>query len=94
MQLTIDSDQPLADVLRVVGAMYNVQLTSSRMSNATAPSAAPEDVRAGRRAPRRARSASKKRTPTAGSSAEMRAWGRENGYEVGDKGTLPTALIA
>jgi Lsr2 len=91
VQLTIDSKQPLDDVLRVVGAMYDVELSTKPAATAT---------RAGKRAgaTRRgsaARVSARRKTAARGaSSAEIRRWAIDNGYELGRKGPLPGEVVA
>ena len=82
MQITIDSDQPLEDVLRVIGAMYNVDLTSTNASSKAGARRVPQQ----RRGPRR-------RSARQASTAEVRAWALSNGYEVGTKGRIADAVL-
>ena len=81
MQLTIDSSQPLEDVLRVVGAMYQVDLS-------VPPGNGNNSQRTLRQ--RRASSARRKKLPT---TAEVRAWALSEGYEVGSKGRIADSVV-
>ena len=95
VQLTIDTSQPLEDVLRVLGAMYNVGIT---VEPAPEPTPSPTRTTA-RRATARRRAG---RTPvrshgttsrSGASSAEIRAWAVANGFDVGTKGRIPRAVV-
>jgi hypothetical protein len=93
VQLTIDSSQKLDDVIRVVGALYNVQLgivgtaaskavvASSRGSSRSAPSRGSASRGSGRR-PNRG----------SASTAEVRAWAQTNGYQVNSRGRIPMTV--
>ncbi len=105
MKVTIDANEPLADALRVIGALYNVELaevtgthdaspgpeTSNRPARATTDKAA-------RRAPaKRSKTSSASRSPrgrrsTGANSSEIRAWAVANGHAVSDRGTLPSRI--
>jgi len=137
MQLTIDSNDELADVLRVVGAMYDVHVevvdtdASAAQSPAAqeeaqgeeeaAPAAAQGEAGAGeqeeagaeaeapaeeetggrrrrggapadRAAARGGRGARGGRSQAVDMKA-VRAWAREAGYDVSDRGRLPARLV-
>ena len=94
MQLTIDSREPLADVLRVVGGLYNVTLTTT---DATAPAA---EASSSRRGSRRSTPTSTRRrgrqSAAAGASGidakAVREWASSNGFEVSPRGALSAAV--
>ncbi len=92
MHLTIDSDQQLDDVLRVVGAMFNVTLQVQ-------PAAPDEAGSASAARPGRARSGSGGRRARAGrarreSTADIRTWAAANGHEVASRGRIPTSVVS
>ncbi len=93
MQLTIDTSQDLDDVIRVVGALYNVQLGVVEAAKPTAviprPRGRGRSISSHRSSPRRSG-----RRPSAGSAstAEVRAWAQTNGYEVNSRGRLPASV--
>jgi hypothetical protein len=104
VKVTIDSSEPLADALRVVGALYNVNLarvdeppaivgskasTAPRRSNAKGNASGPKTAK--KTAPR---SAAGQRKPTAASSSEIRQWASANGHAVSSRGTLPASVKA
>lgn len=105
MQLTIDSAQPLDDVLRVVGAMYNVNLTvdGARRHTADAISSARGGRRAAATKPRTRRSKSSQKPATTGrrrrggrrsaSTAEIRQWAVDSGYDIASKGRVPATIV-
>lgn len=95
MKVTIDSGEPLDDALRVVGALYDVQLVVAETSA--------EKPRRSRKAPRASASAPRggagKRGAAARSSApvstlELRSWARQNGFTVSERGRVATQVIA
>lgn len=108
MQLTIDSNEPLERVLDVVGALYQVQLglraeepaRQPPAPTAEAPAPAPragsgrgarglsDGVSGGRRT--RSRAA---RGPQKVDLQAVRAWARENGHQVSDRGRLSRSLL-
>lgn len=108
MQVTIDSDEPLERVLRVVGALYGVELTVALPTEGAAGAAgapaeaAPRPARAGTR-PRRSGAAGGVRSTPAGrrgarkpsevDRAAVRDWARAHGYEVRDRGRVPNAVL-
>jgi hypothetical protein len=93
VQLTIDSSQKLDDVIRVVGALYDVQL-------GVVGTAGPKEPVASSRS--RARSASSRGSATrrsgrrpnrnTASTAEVRAWAQTNGYQVNSRGRIPMTI--
>ena len=102
MKISIDSNEPLKGVLRVVGAAYDVTLTVVRAEPAndeTANSLRPRGLSPrpsqGNQATRnggtgRGRS-SKDRAKV--SNAELRSWARESGHPVSDRGRVPAAVV-
>lgn len=106
MRLTFDSDEPLDDVLRVLGAMYSVTLTLDGAApaalDATTSRGAQSPGRGrraatGRRAAARSASAGERRGRARGqqvSNAEVRDWARRNGQPINDRGRIPAAVIA
>lgn len=103
MKISIDSNEPLEDVLRVVGAAYDVNLS-------VAPAEITEDktARSERSRGRSPRSGQSRRAARNGSNgrsrstkdrakvsnAELRSWAWENGQTVNDRGRVPAAVIA
>jgi hypothetical protein len=93
VQLTIDSSQKLDDVIRVVSALYNVQLgvvdaagpatttAASRSRSRSASSRGSATRRSGRRPSR-----------STASTAEVRAWAQTNGYQVNSRGRIPMTI--
>lgn len=92
MQITIDSAEPLEDVLRVVGAAFGATLTVAEPSGA-APrrQTRSQSERSGRRSTGGRRRG--KAAPTVSSSA-VREWARENGYSVSDRGRIPQNVVS
>jgi hypothetical protein len=108
LKVTIDSTEPLTDTLRVVGALYNVTLevagdagsvTSSSDTAGRSSTAAATRSRTGRaRAPRKQttgkRTRSGARRAGEASTSAVRAWARENGYAIADRGRVPADVVA
>jgi len=107
MQLTIDSNEPLDHVLRVVGSLYGVNLVVADQSGQgpAEPAALPEDTPSQPRAsrPRGAKKAASKTPPRSGRTADggskpdltaVRQWARDNGYAVSDRGRVPNSVLA
>jgi hypothetical protein len=87
MQVTIDDRQPLGDVLRVIGALYDVDLA---VANGDSPQRRTANrPRRGASRPRASRSGRRK-GPAA---SDVRTWARENGHEIRDRGRVPAAVI-
>ena len=106
LKLTIDSTEPLKDTLRVVGAIYNVTLEVSgdagdatppadeiRKTSSTAATSSRAKARSAGKRPtsKRARTSSAKARPA--SNSAVRAWARENGYPVADRGRIPAEVV-
>jgi hypothetical protein len=95
MQLTIDSEQPLDEVLRVVGAMFDVEISvgSQDARAATRPG------RAARQATKRAGSARRgarrggRRARSGATPADVRQWAALNGLEIASKGRVPGSVL-
>lgn len=99
MRISIDSSEPLEDVIRVIGALYNVTLTTESGEVATEPPAQAAEEKSRRNGQRRAtpaRSSSRRRrsrSPIAKvSNSELRSWARENGHTVSDRGRIPASV--
>ena len=107
MKVTIDSTEPLADAIRVIGALYNVNLGEVAATDDTPTTGAAQDEppraatgtssRRSRAKTAKASSPSgtgrRRRAPAAGSS-DVRAWAVANGHTVSSRGTLPAAIKA
>lgn len=104
MKISIDSSEPLEDVLRVLGAVYGVTLKVTAEGADATRSATGGSARGGR-----PRASSTRRQPSRGrrgvrrgsvngrapaSQAQVRSWARENGHTVSDRGRLPAAVLA
>ncbi len=101
VKITIDSSEPLEDALRVLGAMYRVDLVvtaapaaetdgdSFVAANAGVASAAP---RKKRRSTGRTRGSGRKAGGPV-SNAELRSWAKQHGYAVADRGRVPRAVV-
>ena len=81
MKVTIDSSEPLTDVLRVVGAVYGVELA---VSGDVAATATPAKAKRGGRARRTA----------AVTNGELRSWARQNGFAVSGRGRVPATVVS
>ena len=103
MKISIDSNEPLEDVLRVVGAVYHVTLSVAPAEIGQDKAATSERSRGrsprpghGRRASRNGSNgpsrSGKDRAKV--SNAELRSWARENGQAVNVRGRVPAAVIA
>jgi hypothetical protein len=92
VQLTIDSSQKLDDVIRVVGALYKVQLRVVGSGEKTA--IAPPRSRARAAGPRGSAARRSGRRPARRntSTADVRAWAHTNGYQISDRGRIPTTV--
>jgi len=107
LKVTIDSTEPLADALRVIGALYNVDLAQVPATDDTPPAGpapgqlARANTAARSRRPRaktpRADAESKpgrSRSVAGPSSRDIRAWALAHGHVVRDRGSLPAAVRA
>ena len=109
MQVTIDSNEPLENALRVLGAMYEVTViaapsSSGRTQKSRASAGSVASAKPRRRATmsrtttkRTAARTSQRRSTRRGrepvSNAELRAWARQHGYTVADRGRLPADVV-
>jgi hypothetical protein len=100
MQITVNSSDSLQDVLRVVGSLYGVELTVAPNEGQPAEPAAQNGTGTRRRAAargageprgRRSRRASGEAEKT--DLAAVRAWAREHGHQVSDRGRVPNAVL-
>jgi hypothetical protein len=89
MQLTIDSNQRLDDVLRVVGSMFNVTITTNG-----GDSHATQSAGRSRRSSSSRRSSANRSARRAASPAEVRAWAVAHGHNVNGRGRIPAAIVA
>jgi hypothetical protein len=110
LKVTIDSNDPLPEALRVLGAMYDVTLvveaTTSKPPDTAPPANGKRSRATAKTAARNGRATKGKRgTPTrsarrsagngtAPGGPELRSWARAQGYQVGDRGRMPAAVIA
>jgi hypothetical protein len=100
-QITVDTKESLDAVLQLIGAAYGVKVGVVD-SDAAAPARA-TSARRPRRGGRPARTtAAPARTTTrrrrgaaasSASSADVRAWAREHGHTVSDRGRLPAPIL-
>jgi hypothetical protein len=109
LKVTIDSSEPLADALRVLGALYDVTLVVSPSQpgptgagEAEAPAQAPRVSR--KQPPRAAAKDRALRAPTVRGgrarksaapveTAQLRTWARDNGYTVSDRGRVAASVL-
>ena len=107
LKVTIDSTEPLADAIRVIGALYNVNLgeVADDADAIIIRPAQDQPPRAATSTPaRRSRAKTAKvsspsgtgrrRRAPAADSSDVRAWAVANGHTVSDRGTLPAAVKA
>lgn len=105
MKVTIDSNEPLSDAVRVLGALYDVTLVVSEVGRgqgedvATVSAKSSSAMRATRKAaavkPRTSRPNGKVAKPAAPvSNAEVRSWARQNGLTVSGRGRVAAQVIA
>jgi len=107
MKVTIDSSEPLADALRVIGALYDVSLSqvdegrsvgnSGTERTSTRPKATGSGSRrrTDRKSPKPAaasKTTAAKRQTRLASSSEIRKWALAKGQTVSSRGTLPGAV--
>jgi len=97
MQLTIDSTEPIEQVLLVVGSLYGVQLSvapgPSRVPASKKAGKSPTTVLARKRQPAK-KSTRAARTSATDRPAAVREWARANGHAVADRGRVPRAVVA
>jgi hypothetical protein len=101
VKVTIDSGEPLQDALRVVGALYDVQIvvappggraSATPRSTGTAGTAPVSRAPRGPRTTGKRSAAAKSSTPV--STLELRSWARQNGFTVSERGRVATQVIA
>lgn len=98
MQITVDSTDRLQDVLRIVGSLYGVELTvasgdaasEAAGQNGSRKRTATKGVGGGGTRRRGARSSGRADAPDL---AAVRAWAREHGHQVSDRGRVPNAVL-
>jgi hypothetical protein len=106
VRLTIDSNDKLDQVLEAVGALFGVKVTTGGETPATDNSsasngaAAPASRRRGaaKKAPAsrgagRGRASSSRASRSRPDSGAVRAWAKENGYDVSDRGRIPSQVV-
>lgn len=98
MQITVDSNDRLQDVLRIVGSLYDVELTVA--GGDTSEAAAGQNGARKRTSPKAATGGgARRRTRRAAGRtdapdlASVRAWAREHGHQVSDRGRVPNAVL-
>ena len=106
MKVTIDSTEPLADAIRVIGALYDVNLGEVATDDTPTAGAAQEQpprAATGTSSRRSRAKIAKASTPSgtgrrrrahAAGSSDVRAWAVANGHAVSNRGTLPAAVKA
>jgi hypothetical protein len=102
VRLTIDSNDNIDQVLQAVGAMFGVQVTASGDAAAATPAKAAAATPARRRgaakkapASRAGRARSTTRTSRSRpDSGAVREWARQNGFDVSERGRIPSRVIA
>jgi hypothetical protein len=109
VKVTIDSSDPLADALRVIGALYKVSIAQVDAAQAANNSGIASDSRradatangarraATKKSTQRATAAPPKRSspkPPPASTADIRSWALANGHKVSSRGTLPASVNA
>ena len=98
MKLTIDSGEPLADVLQVIGSMYGITLTTADGSAAPAAGERPSKRFTPAKSSTSTSTSTKRRKQTETAQVGsvdpklVRQWAWENGYEISTRGSLPAAV--
>jgi len=108
VKLTVDSNEPLEDALRVVGSLYGVRLVVAEdgpdASASTRVSSRTPKKRSATTKPRRRGSAivharpRKSPTPATGpagvpTTADIRSWARHTGLPVNGRGRVPATVL-
>ena len=104
MKLTVDSNEPIEDALRVVGALYGVTVVVSEAGPTTSkpkPRKASLSKKNSDGTGRRARTAvadkssGRARKPKVAqpTNAEVRAWARKTGVSVSERGRVPASVM-
>ena len=96
MKVTIDSNEPLSDALRVLGAMYDVTVVVAEdaMSEPTSPARGGPTPASPKVGVRRARKKLAAQPATSVDNVEVRSWALENGMSVSNRGRLPARVVA
>lgn len=105
MRLTVDSNEPLEDAIRVVGSLYGVTLMVSedgreagQPTRRSTPDKPPPSDQRRRRARVSKASSRKSATAAAGadgaaSNADIRSWARHRGLAVNGRGRVPASVM-
>jgi hypothetical protein len=108
MQLTIDSTEPLDQVLKVVSSLYGVELavvsTSGQPAaeSAARPTPTTPRTQSRRTAKKSAPAAAARKTAAANGGARrsavsdlgaVRSWARAHGFQVSDRGRVSNAVL-
>jgi len=99
VKVTIDSSEPLDDAVRVLGAVYNVQLAVTGPVLATIDTALPRLTKAAAATKKPVAGASRTtrgrhtKNTAPPSSKELRAWAQANGHHVSGRGRVPSTLM-
>jgi phage tail tape-measure protein len=95
LKLTVDSNEPLEDAMRVVGALYGVTLV---VSNEGVRASEPTRQRAHK--PRQRSTGAKPRklarveSAVDPNNADVRSWARRTGLTVSGRGRVPASVMA
>ena len=96
VRVTIDSTEALDDVLRVVGALYGVQLAVAEGDSPPVRLPAPRGERSASKKPQAARGSGRPpgriKAPVV-SSADVRTWARSQGHDVSDRGRIRAEIL-
>jgi len=96
VKVTIDSNEPLSDALRVLGAMYDVTVVVAEhgKSSPTSPARSGPSAASPKVGVRRARKKLAAQPATSVDNVEVRSWALENGITVSNRGRLPARVVA
>jgi hypothetical protein len=96
VKVTIESNEPLSDALRVLGAMYDVTVVVAEdgMMARTPPVKGGPTLSSPKANVRRARKKLAAQPATSVSNVEVRSWAQENGMTVSNRGRLPARVVA
>lgn len=93
MQLTITSEDPLDRVVDAVSGMFGVTLTVATGRNSSASGEQSAQRSQGSASQRRATPGQRRRSVGMGpSSADIRRWAQDNGYDVSPRGRIPAKV--
>lgn len=108
LKVTIDSREPLADTLRVIGAVYGVTLVVAENGTSEKESTRQRTPTPRKRAgntnqrtrsgltdggARRSRKGGPGESAGPPSNAEVRSWARANGLTISDRGRVPASVL-